>query len=603
MRLLDLIFEELLLEITGNEIYEKYYKDIPLDTFKQIILSDPKTVINGDDIRNIGTYSKMLLTMFKRKKLHMEDLPSFHDYLGYIYKYNIPIDINKINEIGDLYEYIKKYKLDEDLTFNNALSQLNPDEYTVLHDGNEWRIYQPLDEKSACYLGVNAEWCTTWGPMSLTKEFKDRSNRFDGYKNSGGQHLYILVKKSNPDKERFQFQFPAKQFMDLGNRQINIKQFFIDNDEMAYFFFPSLIGKETDESKWETTRSQYLGDEERRKLFELKYKNGGENPLIKGIMDNDDELVNEVINDDILTDNVDVNKTYVTFSVSKIENTIQEVYDVILNADYYINNSSNNDALYDEMKEYIDNADESVLLDLFKEYYAVNKDMIATTFGYNDEKSFYDDYFDDFKDDDNINSTFLNESVELSQSNFDASIEDQISDIKKYIDINRNGKEYDIICDLPELVTYLTTHNITGINGDLLEMLDSYCEQIDIPEYIETYNFEHIYPKYSNNTYLKLSVDEFFEEHEVNAECVEYKKMLNNILTKFFDEDDRAQNDHVLIKVRNEKVDCENGTVEIDLWNKQTNQMHNGHVKISALPTYLQNYKLFESYLRYKNIL
>ena len=440
MRLLDLIFEELLLEITGNEIYEKYYKDIPLDTFKQIILSDPKTVINGDDIRNIGTYSKMLLTMFKRKKLHMEDLPSFHDYLGYIYKYNIPIDINKINEIGDLYEYIKKYKLDEDLTFNNALSQLNPDEYTVLYDGNEWRIYQPLDEKSACYLGVNAEWCTTWGPMSLNKSFKDRSNRFDSYKNSGGQHLYILVKKNNPDKERYQFQFPAKQFMDLGNRQINIKQFFIDNDEMAYFFFPSLIGKETDESKWETTRSQYLGDEERRKLFELKYKNGGENPLIKGIMDNDDELVNEVINDDILTDNVDVNKTYVTFSVSKIENTIQEVYDVILNADYYINNSSNNDALYDEMKEYIENADESVLLDLFKEYYSVNKDMISENFGYNDEKSFYDDYFDDFKDDDNINSTFLNESVELSQSNFDASIEDQISDIKKYIDINRNGR-------------------------------------------------------------------------------------------------------------------------------------------------------------------
>ena len=41
------IFEELLLELSGKEIYQKYYSKIPYDTFVDIVVADPKTNIDG----------------------------------------------------------------------------------------------------------------------------------------------------------------------------------------------------------------------------------------------------------------------------------------------------------------------------------------------------------------------------------------------------------------------------------------------------------------------------------------------------------------------------------------------------------------------------
>ena len=41
------IFEELLLELSGKEIYQKYYSKIPYETFLDIVMADPKTNIDG----------------------------------------------------------------------------------------------------------------------------------------------------------------------------------------------------------------------------------------------------------------------------------------------------------------------------------------------------------------------------------------------------------------------------------------------------------------------------------------------------------------------------------------------------------------------------
>jgi hypothetical protein len=40
-----LILEDLLNELSGEEIYQKYYSKIPYDDFISIVLSDPQSVV------------------------------------------------------------------------------------------------------------------------------------------------------------------------------------------------------------------------------------------------------------------------------------------------------------------------------------------------------------------------------------------------------------------------------------------------------------------------------------------------------------------------------------------------------------------------------
>ena len=84
------LLESLITEATPQEIYDKFYKDIPIDIFKEIIGSDPQTVVSPDGIVRIGKYSKMLLNLYKKKNLKLEDIGAWSDYLGYIYKHQIP---------------------------------------------------------------------------------------------------------------------------------------------------------------------------------------------------------------------------------------------------------------------------------------------------------------------------------------------------------------------------------------------------------------------------------------------------------------------------------------------------------------------------------
>ena len=59
------LLEELLLELSGKEIYQKYYSKIPYDTFLDIVVADPKTNIDGTgELLSLGKYAKMLLSFY-----------------------------------------------------------------------------------------------------------------------------------------------------------------------------------------------------------------------------------------------------------------------------------------------------------------------------------------------------------------------------------------------------------------------------------------------------------------------------------------------------------------------------------------------------------
>ena len=67
MKILDTLLEGLLLELSGREIYQKYYSKIPYETFLDIVMADPKTNISGSgELLSIGKYSKLLLTFYQK---------------------------------------------------------------------------------------------------------------------------------------------------------------------------------------------------------------------------------------------------------------------------------------------------------------------------------------------------------------------------------------------------------------------------------------------------------------------------------------------------------------------------------------------------------
>lgn len=189
----DILLEDLLNELSGEEIYQKYYSKIPYNEFLEIVSSDPQSVVSNDKIQKMGKYSKLLILLFQKGGLQLEDLDKAKEYLGYVYQHKIPMDLGKIKQLADIYNVVKDYIAKDTKSLEEILKILSKEEFKVLHNGENWYIFQPLTEKASCYLGVNTEWCTTWGPYSLNKKHKDRGNMFSRYSPQGP--LFIMIDK------------------------------------------------------------------------------------------------------------------------------------------------------------------------------------------------------------------------------------------------------------------------------------------------------------------------------------------------------------------------------------------------------------------------
>ena len=239
----------MLLEATPQEIYNSYYNDIPYGVFTKIVLSDPNTLRTGNDLKKIGKYSKLLLTMYKRGELKIEDLPKATEYLTYVYKHKVGLDINKIRNLSDLYQVVKQYYTREAKDLPTILKALTPEDYRKVYQGEKWSVYVPLTENAACYLGVNTEWCTAWGPKSLNPDYQERESRFKFHDNKG--RLYIIVNNSDFN-ERYQFHFETNQYMDINDRGINTGKFLDNNPEIRNFFFPSFVKSDLGEDEIKT---------------------------------------------------------------------------------------------------------------------------------------------------------------------------------------------------------------------------------------------------------------------------------------------------------------------------------------------------------------
>jgi len=602
MKILDVLLEELLLELSGQEIHQKYYSKIPYETFVNIVVSDPRSNVDGvGNLLNLGKYSKLLLSLYQKGTLQIEDLVKAKEYLGYVYLHNIPVEIGKIRQLGDLYNIVKQYIIEDTLDFKLILDSLVlGTDYKLLHTGKDWTFYQPLTEKGSSYLGVNTEWCTTWGQHCLNKKYRDRGNYFQSHHVKGP--LFIMINKNNP-LDKYQFHFETNQYMDKDDRRINTTEFWVGKDEIKYYFFPSLV-RETSEQevKSEIARISILPDEDGMDVIK-KSIGTIDNPLVVAILNLDNDALEDLINDDTRNGSVDVYQGRLIIQVDDV--SIGEATGVNDSINQYRGEASNGwewvhsdlENKYYEQEEY-----SSDIEGIFTNYYNENKYELLNELGVKNIEEFTKDYFPDYSSNEDLKDYFVDDVTDLSYRSYEEENDREADAIEKYLSF---GSDDEFNFSVVHLVRFLIKNEIKFIGDDewpLQDVLDSYISQYNITTQIEepVYNFEITYPKYGDNNYITRETKKYFEkiisDPNRSRHCIELRKKLNDIVDKFFNGGygkDRFDNEHVTVRIKSMSIDCDNESIKIDYENKDNKQnFYNKSVKIDNLVSYLTNYQL-----------
>ena len=599
------LLEELLTELSGDEIYQKYYNKIPHGDFLLIVNADPQTKIDdGVKIVRMGRFSKLLIAMYQTGGLKLEDLDKAKEYLEYVYKHNTPVEIGKIKSLSDLYNIVKQYIVQDTKNFVEILKQLTPSQdYNLLYNGEDWVIYQPLTEKGACYLGVNTEWCTTWGPYSLNKKHKDRGNMFDSYNKRAP--LYIMINKTNHD-DKFQFHFQSKQFMDVQDRQIEKSTFFMGREELKNYFFPSLTSEVSPEQiKLEISRIYLLPDEEGVELIK-KSLGKIENPLVSAILNSDEEQLNLLVVDDDIDGDVEVYRGRFVIPVKEIRGDAEDTNRSIDHYRYEANNGY--EFVYNDVQDryYSDDDYKTEIEPYFKTYFVENGGEISSSLGIKNYEIFQKNYFDNFLHNEKIKDSFIESITDLSREGYENENDKEADDIEKYIEFG-NDDRYSV--SVVYFVQFLITKGIVNIIEDtysVQDVMNMYIDFYNITREIDEpiYNFNMNYPKYDDDSSFSKELESYFEsllsDSEGAENCVELRKKLNTIVHDLFKGQDRFENDHVMVNIESMDIDCGDGSVHITYFNKDTGKRYNGKVKVDNLPSYVTNYQLFENLITFK---
>ena len=602
MKILDVLLEELLLELSGLEIHQKYYSKIPYETFVEIVMSDPKSNMDGDgSLRSLGKYAKLLLSFYQKGTLRLEDLVKAKEYLGYVYLHNVAIEINKLRNLGDLYKVVQRYIVEDTLDFNEILNALVLDEdYKLLHQGKDWDFYQPLTIKGASYLGFSTEWCTTWGEYCLNKKNRDRENYFQRHHTKGP--LFIIINKINPI-DKYQFHFETNQYMDKMDKRINIPSFWFGKDEVKHYFFPSLIRKTTEEElKSEIARLSILPDEDGMEIIK-KSVGTIDNPLVVAILSMNNDALEDLINDETRNGSVDVYDGRLIIQVDDIN--IGEAEGVSNSINQYRGEANNGwEWVHSDIEnKYSDDGEYwSDIEGIFTNYYNDNKYELSDELGVRSIEDFTRDYFSNYASNQDLRDYFVDDVTDLSYRSYEDEIDKEADEIEKYMSF---GNDDEINVSVVYFVKFLIKKEIKYIGGDewpLQDVLDSYISQYGITTEIDepVYNFEITYPKYGDNNYITRETKKYFDkiisDPNTSRRCIELRKKLNDIVDKFFKGGygtDRFDNEHVTVRIKSMSIDCDNESIKIDYENKDNKQnFYNKSVKIDNLVSYLTNYQL-----------
>jgi hypothetical protein len=617
-------FKEIILEwlITENkeEIYQKYYSDIDRRLFLRIIQGDPKTVVVGDKMEKVGKHAKLLLNMYRNNKLTIEDLANAKEYLELIYKYNVSLNYNEIQTIPDLYQLVKDKMALVSTSLSKLISLLESNEYFVQHNGTKWFIITPITEKAAAYLGVNAEWCTTWGKYSLNPKHKDKTNHFNSFKNK--DKLYIIVNKEN-ENEKYQIHFPNNEFKNAANSEVSSRRTFLkNNEEIKRYFFPALY--ETTPSKEEVKSAISRGfkflDESDMDIIREKFIAffSKDNQLVSALHYEDEEMLNEFINTEEFEFSFRNNSLEIEFK------TLPNFLDLYERALSYLKGVANDSYNYVYDGEYSDwsyNSRDTVE-GYLTNYYEINKQSLISKFG-NISKTydvFVDHFIEGILEDDKIKDKYLDKFTDGTGAALSTACNEEVNKFESILEIDKrysysySYRSSTVSASTEKLIDFIAEKEILVIE-DFESFLEDYMSYYDLPDtdYVELPEYDYVYP---DQEFMNEILDDYFDiiEEEINnelensaeysKECLDKKNKLLNITGKHFNEKNIFENEFVIIELEKNWIrnfDCQDG-VTVNFTNKKTNEVFNGSMQVDSLIDHMNIEPLFEN-LKFKNIL
>ena len=602
MKILNLI-ESIILEATPDEIYNSYYNDLPRDEFNQIVIADPMSISNDTGVKRIGKYAKLLINLYRKKGLKIEDLPRAKEYLEYVYKHNVALDVNKIKSLTDLYDVVKNYYTRDTKDLGSIISALNEKEYKELFRGRKFTIFTPFTERASCTLGVNTEWCTTWGPESLNPKHRDRGSLFNRYHTQGP--LYILISDSDVN-DKYQFHFESKQYMDRDDKRIDVTEFLNENPDIKNFFFPSLISDDQPEDivKQQIARMNALDEDDAGILVnKIISKTAQSNPLIMAFVQKDEDKLRELITDNDISDFEIDRENFILSFTSNYGGSLQTTKDTL--SYYQAEAQSGYDMLWDRMNNEDGDYIKSTLEEYLEEYYKQNESEIKSNLGYLNFEQFKSEQYDNFVESESLWDDYSSLFVNKNYGFYEDAAQLEVDAIEKYIDFDDRYREDKVIIRIPYFLLFLVKKGYTTIDGTNTLMEDV------LNEYVSYYNVDNDYEgiwdyQQENVPYdeMETFIENYFENIIENSEgikrCGELRNILNNTIQNVFKGQTRIDNDEFLISIPSLKIDCEKESINITYYNKNTGERFDGPVKVENLASYGTNYKLFESILSFK---
>tara|TARA_B110000495_G_C23022651_1_gene606952 strand:- start:729 stop:2060 length:1332 start_codon:yes stop_codon:yes gene_type:complete len=243
-----------------------------LEQLNKMVMTDPTTRRDGDNIKKAGKYVNWIIKQFlqiepnieasygtpqfkkefkEKIDLFFEDLYKTSDDLIKFDRFKSQIDdelrdINKLT-IDSLFNTVKDFSLEKASTTKAERKEMKVHPGAELvYSGSKYDVYMiedqgDLGKEAACfYGGQNKEtrWCTSAPGLSY----------FNTYIKQGP--LYVLVDRTDTEvgeisglpKHRYQFHFPSNQFMNTDDRQINLVEFLLGEEEgLREFFKPEFM--------------------------------------------------------------------------------------------------------------------------------------------------------------------------------------------------------------------------------------------------------------------------------------------------------------------------------------------------------------------------
>ena len=175
---------------------------------EQLFTADPTTVQNSRGVF-AGKYCVWIGNQYVNGKLKVGDIPELKKALNTynINKSQITTPINEIGSLSDLITIISNYTDDF-----KATRQLSKGEQALekVYEDADWVVYIPHTYEASRKIGGDTNWCTA----------SSDDRYFNMYTKDGP--LYVNIRKS--DGKKFQFHFPTRQFMDINDEEVSIRE-------------------------------------------------------------------------------------------------------------------------------------------------------------------------------------------------------------------------------------------------------------------------------------------------------------------------------------------------------------------------------------------